>query len=332
MLSFIFLLLLLPFSLVHGTIPELRQADRDSFPEYLTGLTLVEFFSPNCYHCRQYKRVIRKLDRFIYDNSESLHQMKLMQFNCKGGYYCQELGLEAIPALRLYLNSVLLGTLDGVAHTDEVLKWVFKLIKKNQRIIHQAMRPANAEYEIDVESSSDFSDEELETEGQDTEQPAVIESPVATTVVSTAQNTPFLVSPQQTTAQVATTPVATTVKVTPSATPVPTTATLIPLASPPMATTPNNVATVLTTTPKATPTPATTAIPNATPAKQATTTPTTTPQQRVATATTTPVATRVPTPVHRTPVHHKAATTTPRRVATPTPKATVAPPQAVHSK
>ena len=135
------MLLLLAFLLlanaVFGSMPGIRQAEREAFPNNLVGLNLVEFYSPNCHHCVRYKRTVRRLVKFIDSNATELHGMTLQQFSCKGGDHCHRLNLNALPTLRLYLNDTLLGTIEGVARIGYITGWISEVLKTNAELIAQ---------------------------------------------------------------------------------------------------------------------------------------------------------------------------------------------------
>lgn len=151
---------------VRAAIPNIEQiSNRPTFPEGLTGMTLVEFYSPDCYHCRAYRRTIQRVAQFIDDNQETLYDMQIRQFSCKGGTYCQRLGLEALPSLRVYLNETPLGALDGTAKAPEIVQWIMEIIRRNQQAINEAMGVTSERTEpsSDSEDRSESSSESEET-------------------------------------------------------------------------------------------------------------------------------------------------------------------------
>lgn len=135
MLSLLALILLA--NAAFGSMPGIRQAEREFFPDNLVGLNLVEFYSPNCHHCVRYKRTMRRLIKFIATNSTELHGMTLQQFSCKGSDHCHRLNLNALPTLRLYLNNISLGTIEGVARIGYITSWISEVLKTNAELIAQ---------------------------------------------------------------------------------------------------------------------------------------------------------------------------------------------------
>lgn len=186
-LAFIFSGLL---SVVLTTIPTFDQAvDRAAFPEGLAGLTLVEFYSPDCHHCRAYRRVLQKVRQYVDANQETLHDLKIQQFNCKGGSYCQRLGLEALPSLRIYLHDTNLAVLDGAATTHEVIDWIVLTIRRNENVIQEAfmMTKRNDNQDDDLSDESESDSEREDSESKD-EFPISTPSPVTSTLSPTRRN------------------------------------------------------------------------------------------------------------------------------------------------
>lgn len=95
-------------------IPTIPQAGVAEFEQILqqqqsqSSLALVEFFSPNCFHCQSYARSIEEawqvwgqaMAAFADAQSPTLHWY---QFSCAAtADYCQvHLGLRVIPTIRL---------------------------------------------------------------------------------------------------------------------------------------------------------------------------------------------------------------------------------------
>ena len=107
---------------VEGTILNLPQSSRYDFPDNLKGLTLVEFYSPNCHHCRTYAKTIRRLSRCLSRRKDP--PVRLEQFSCKGGRWCRRLRLQVLPSLRLYRNDQMVAELKGKRSFKAVQKWL----------------------------------------------------------------------------------------------------------------------------------------------------------------------------------------------------------------
>lgn len=115
-------------SLIRATIPGVPLSNRKAFMEGLTGLTLVEFYSPHCGHCRKYTETLERVASTL-PTDPLLSAIRFEQFSCKGGPWCRELGLQRIPTLRLYSEDELIGELEGQQKYATIMSWLRKAIE-----------------------------------------------------------------------------------------------------------------------------------------------------------------------------------------------------------
>lgn len=120
------------FVATFGAIAELPQSDRANFPGALIGFTLAEFYSPNCRHCKGFSKTLRQLIKHVSENKEDFFNLKMEQFNCKGGQYCKKLGIKSMPTVRLYKNHELVGELRGDVKYPKLLTWLEGLINAHR--------------------------------------------------------------------------------------------------------------------------------------------------------------------------------------------------------
>lgn len=135
MRSILFFVLAILWSLpaVHCTVAEIPQSDRPRFPSSLSGFTLVEFYSPNCRHCRKFGKTLLRVVKYINQNSTDYLGMVVEQFNCKGVRYCPDLGVSSLPTLRLYHNDALLGEIRGNSNFKKVMSWIEGLVRDRRQ-------------------------------------------------------------------------------------------------------------------------------------------------------------------------------------------------------
>lgn len=123
--AFFLIILCNLLSLIGATIPGVPLSNRKTFMEGLTGLTLVEFYSPHCGHCHKYTETLRRVATTI-PTDPHLSRIRFEQFSCKGGPWCRELGLQRIPTLRLYNEDELIGELEGQQKYATIISWLRK--------------------------------------------------------------------------------------------------------------------------------------------------------------------------------------------------------------
>lgn len=101
----------------------------DNFEETMaTGLHLVEFFSPYCYHCKQLAPIWKSTwERFQKENSNSHSGISFDQVNCiESGDLCAEQKIDYYPNIRLYGPSGHIKTYptDAGRTEDDFIKFV----------------------------------------------------------------------------------------------------------------------------------------------------------------------------------------------------------------
>ncbi|PJF20175.1 Protein disulfide isomerase [Paramicrosporidium saccamoebae] len=111
-----------------GAIAELPQSDRATFPNFLSGFTLVEFYSPNCRHCKLFSKTVLRLLKYIASHESDFMGLAVEQYNCKGGPYCKKLGLKSLPSLYLYRDTEKVGELRGNVALKKVVDWLRALV------------------------------------------------------------------------------------------------------------------------------------------------------------------------------------------------------------
>lgn len=99
----------LRLALGSAIVPQIHQLNIDEFERSVMGTdtaySLVEFFSPTCYHCQSYARSIEEALE-VWTSAPSKPDLSWYQFSCAAsGDYCQrKLGLRAIPSVRMYTD------------------------------------------------------------------------------------------------------------------------------------------------------------------------------------------------------------------------------------
>ena len=116
--------LFLVFTIVRATIPEIVQADRETFPANLSGFSLVEFYAPSCKHCRTFGKAMKRIAEYSRSHDANLLGLTVLQFNCRGGSFCRNLGIRSIPTLRLYRNDELIAEIRGATKFKAIVKWL----------------------------------------------------------------------------------------------------------------------------------------------------------------------------------------------------------------
>jgi thiol-disulfide isomerase/thioredoxin len=176
--------LFLAFAIVRATIPEIDQADRETFPANLSGFNLVEFYAPSCKHCRTFSKTMKRIAEYSQSNDANLLGLKVLQFNCHGGSFCRPLDIRSIPTLRLYLNDEVIAENRGSIKFKAIVKWLDENLA-----CHRGEETIESIRDFDQSFTHNHHDEEEEpTPSPDTESqpeiPPIIASPIRGSTIS----------------------------------------------------------------------------------------------------------------------------------------------------